>query len=512
MPDKQGSERFQALPESPGYESPAPLVWAGRATRGEEARVLGRNPDGTFQVTLNGVEKTFKEPQVAAMTGMNKVRLYAHLGEATQSGLTRAGRRSGPPIWEGRAKHGEDAKVLGRNPDGTFQVTLNGVEKTFKESQVAAMTGMNKVRLYKHLGDATRAGLAQAGTKTLNYRDRLNSGLENTFRDNQGPDSPTKLSQSTISKEQHPKTIGEALKALDPLVKVHTSLLTEWESLAKERTLALSKLAPPQAIAPRASEAAAPKAPPRLSSSNDGELVVSLQEEAKHQIFQITQRQTQIESQLSSIISQARSILAVPAGEQGVVKISNWRWLNVSNPRLAKLAKAGANLVQQYVHPSLMPELSFEETSAHRAGYDSISKIIYINTNATSPSLVAHEITHGIELQESTALINGLPVVRRPLREKAHSFLMKRAGNEQPKKLGVLDSKNKDRYDDHEFAYEDTWKEKGGDPYSGKYYSDGSTEILTVGIQRLHDDPVLFMTTDPEYFQFIVSNLRYNIP
>ncbi|WP_345739070.1 hypothetical protein [Prosthecobacter algae] len=60
-----------------------------------------------------------------------------------------------PPIWQGRARHGEDAAVLGRNPDGTFQVRLNGAEKTFKESQVAAMTGMQRGPLYEMLGRAT---------------------------------------------------------------------------------------------------------------------------------------------------------------------------------------------------------------------------------------------------------------------------------------------------------------------------------------------------------------------
>ncbi|MES2507451.1 MAG: hypothetical protein V4599_12160, partial [Verrucomicrobiota bacterium] len=72
-----------------------------------------------------------------------------------------------PPLWQGRARHGEDAAVLGRNPDGTFQVRLNGKEKTFKESQVAAMTGMQRGPLYEMLGRATVNREKKAGQAPL---------------------------------------------------------------------------------------------------------------------------------------------------------------------------------------------------------------------------------------------------------------------------------------------------------------------------------------------------------
>ncbi|WP_345737516.1 hypothetical protein [Prosthecobacter algae] len=78
-----------------------------------------------------------------------------HLAQATRQQLALPHPPSLPPIWQGRARHGEDAAVLGRNPDGTFQVRLNGTEKTFKESQVAAMTGMQRGPLYEMLERAT---------------------------------------------------------------------------------------------------------------------------------------------------------------------------------------------------------------------------------------------------------------------------------------------------------------------------------------------------------------------
>ena len=44
--------------------------------------------------------------------------------------------------------------------------------------------------------------------------------------------------------------------------------------------------------------------------------------------------------------------------------------------------------------------------------------------------------------------------------------------------------------------------------YVGKQYGDNS-EILSMGIQALHEDPVKFFKNDPEYANFVVSVLQY---
>ena len=55
--------------------------------------------------------------------------------------------------------------------------------------------------------------------------------------------------------------------------------------------------------------------------------------------------------------------------------------------------------------------------------------------------------------------------------------------------------------------------ELGGVPYSGRVYADSldeahATEVLTMGLQRLYEDPVGFAKKDPDYFKFILSVLR----
>ena len=47
--------------------------------------------------------------------------------------------------------------------------------------------------------------------------------------------------------------------------------------------------------------------------------------------------------------------------------------------------------------------------------------------------------------------------------------------------------------------------------YCGKQYSDGSTEILSMGIEELVTDPVKFYSKDPEYFRFVLMLIRGEI-
>ncbi|MCX6848226.1 MAG: hypothetical protein NTY98_04845 [Verrucomicrobia bacterium] len=56
----------------------------------------------------------------------------------------------------------------------------------------------------------------------------------------------------------------------------------------------------------------------------------------------------------------------------------------------------------------------------------------------------------------------------------------------------------------------DRFEELGGKHYMGRFYpgADG-TEILTMGIERLHRGPVDFYVNDPEYFEFVIKTLQH---
>jgi len=80
-----------------------------------------------------------------------------------------------------------------------------------------------------------------------------------------------------------------------------------------------------------------------------------------------------------------------------------------------------------------------------------------------------------------------------------------------PQSLNKLMGARRDRRD--AIAYEDKWAELGNSPYAGRVYlgsldAANATEVLTMGLQRLYEDPIGFAKQDPDYFKFILSALR----
>ena len=83
---------------------------------------------------------------------------------------------------------------------------------------------------------------------------------------------------------------------------------------------------------------------------------------------------------------------------------------------------------------------------------------------------------------------------------------MKRTKGEKPQKLNVLSPNS--GYQDDEYTLKDNFS----NPYCGKIYPDGGSEILPMGIQMLAENPTSFYRNDPEYFGLIVSILRNEFP
>ena len=163
-----------------------------------------------------------------------------------------------------------------------------------------------------------------------------------------------------------------------------------------------------------------------------------------------------------------------------------------AGPAIVKSAERGAEIAERYTHPDLLPKLSIVGHSGrafHRGGS---SPTIHIGSK-TSASVAAHEITHGTEQQTPSVL------------KKSRAFLKRRAGGKPTVSLRKATGQN---YKAHERAWEDDWIAKGGRLYMGKDYGDRATEILTMGIERLHRNPQEFAMNDPDYFQFVIETLQ----
>lgn len=112
------------------------------------------------------------------------------------------------------------------------------------------------------------------------------------------------------------------------------------------------------------------------------------------------------------------------------------------------------------------------------------------------PGVAIHEMMHGIEHDN--------PDIATAVQE----FRRYRVKDE--KGIHLNEKFPGGRYEDHEVGYKDDF-DKGMDEssgyYTGKYYDRTGTEILTMGVQKLYEDPTRFCAGDPEFASFIVGIL-----
>ena len=112
---------------------------------------------------------------------------------------------------------------------------------------------------------------------------------------------------------------------------------------------------------------------------------------------------------------------------------------------------------------------------------------------------IIHETAHQLEENNPQMLINSL------------AFAKSRTEGEKQKALKKFNSS----YTRDEYCKPD----KFFDPYCGKLYTlfggrdrsfvDGTaSEIMSMGLQRIFEDPINFAKEDREYFDFVLSNLR----
>lgn len=125
-----------------------------------------------------------------------------------------------------------------------------------------------------------------------------------------------------------------------------------------------------------------------------------------------------------------------------------------------------------------------------RANADMRMHIINLES-VDDTSVAVHELGHIVEWDH--------PQYRKYVKR----FLHDRIGDEKPISLREIHR----AYGEDEIAYRDRFKS----PYIGKIYLYGdfeSSEVISMGVQYLYQDPVAFANDDPEYFDFIVSYLR----
>ena len=129
----------------------------------------------------------------------------------------------------------------------------------------------------------------------------------------------------------------------------------------------------------------------------------------------------------------------------------------------------------------------------NRAYYNHNLRAIFVDEH-TSEGTFIHEFIHNIEFENPE------------ISNKTKAFLLKRSGGKQAEKLRDLTGNTS--YGADEIAFEDEWVKRGGSVYTGKLYPDEATEVLTMGVQRIFENPIQFAKDDPEFFEFVLSTLQ----
>lgn len=167
----------------------------------------------------------------------------------------------------------------------------------------------------------------------------------------------------------------------------------------------------------------------------------------------------------------------------------DFRLTTVKGSKLTQKINKTNQLLSGIIDKNYIPDFSpFANGQAGRA--NASGNIINI-TSKEPVEIYIHESMHWLERVNPKMLANSL------------AFLEYRTKGEEAQSLKKLTKVN---YRANEYAKPDNFF----DAYCGKIY-DNATEIMSMGIQRLFEDPKDFMEKDKEYFDFVIANLQGKI-
>ena len=204
-------------------------------------------------------------------------------------------------------------------------------------------------------------------------------------------------------------------------------------------------------------------------------------------------------SDLPALREQARTLLEVPQADRGTIDMT----VAARNAAVIKTANQGKEIIERFVTADLVnnTEITLRATNNFRSFHRNGEVHLWAGADKNT---AAHEIMHAIEQQNPDVL------------KASAEFLFNRSAGEKAIKLRILTGDS--RYESHEVAFKDRWVERYGRVYAGKVYSYfpnassptqvRATEILTIGIERLMDDPLEFYQHDRDWFDFLIKTIR----
>jgi len=197
----------------------------------------------------------------------------------------------------------------------------------------------------------------------------------------------------------------------------------------------------------------------------------------------------QFKSRLQDLKTQrAQLVEAFERQTSALVDVPENKWLQVGVKSRAALADAwreGVDRFRRLVDGTVYDEMEgivVFKTNKRRAYYDLTTKAIHVDGRRNT---IVHELGHWLEGQSEY------------IHEQALKFLARRTQGEQARWLGSGYGRN-----------ERAWFDKFLNPYIGKDYGGKASEIISMGLQYMAEDPVDFANRDPDMFDFIYYLMR----
>lgn len=185
----------------------------------------------------------------------------------------------------------------------------------------------------------------------------------------------------------------------------------------------------------------------------------------------------------------AVSALGLPERRRAPVELSR---LPGASPKHHRKAEDAVAFLRNLFGGEQSHAVAFTGTRRRRAYHS--SGVVHFHGDS-SVGTVLHEIGHQLE--------HAHPAIAQACR----AFLKKRVGSEPPSQFRKVISR---RYGASERGCRDDFHKAFGVEgwYVGKHYRHGATEILSMGLEKLYNDPLTFAVQDPEYFNFVVGILH----
>ena len=198
---------------------------------------------------------------------------------------------------------------------------------------------------------------------------------------------------------------------------------------------------------------------------------------------------------------------------------TKFKFLNKWNRAKKEKVQASLDDLMRITSKEIAPE-TIEITGTRKQRSYHLDGTVYLSKDFRGDS-PAHEAVHALE-----RLVPDL-------NERSIDFLVRRAGNEEPQPLYELTGNS--AYGFNEYAFKDSFVERGNKAYCGKVYaseeqesfetkkqresfmnlsSEGkkqrirTTDLLTMGVERVINDAAKFAREDPDYFKFVITTLR----